>query len=135
MFALTKRSRNSLFERLIHIENLNNRKEFTKVLNRQGRMHPDIAEFPNKMFYFKENIQPVPLKHQEEKQLKYSLQSMDYIDDALKAHRMLFIPSKFCKQPNISDKVNAEEARIVTDILRRIYRFYGISLMPTRLLE
>ena len=26
---------------------------------------------------------------------------------------------------NISDKVNAEEARIVTDILRRIYRFYG----------
>lgn len=117
--------RNSLFERLIHIENLNNRKEFTGVLNRQGRMHPDIAEFPNKMFYFKENIQPVPLKHQEEKQLKYSLQSMDYIDDALKAHRMLFIPSKFCKQPNISDKVNAEEARIVTDILRRIYRFYG----------
>ena len=117
--------RNSLFERLIHIENLNNRKAFTGVLNHQGRMHPDIAEFPNKMFYFKENIQPVPLKHQKEKQIGYSLQSMDYIDDALKEHRMIFIPSKFCKQPNISDKVNAEEAKIVADVLRRIYKFYG----------
>lgn len=117
--------RNSLFERLIHIENANNRDEFTGVLRRQGRMHPDIAEFPNKMFYYKENLQPVPLEHQTKKQLEYSLESIDYLDDALKAHRMVFIPSRFCKEPNISDKVNSEEAKIVTDILRRIYRFYG----------
>ena len=119
--------RNSLFERLIHIENTNNRNEFTGVLRRQGRMHPDIAEFPNKMFYYKENLQPVPLEHQTKKQLEYSLESIDYLDDALKAHRMVFIPSRFCKEPNISDKVNSEEAKIVTDILRRIYRFYGVK--------
>ncbi|WP_306302254.1 DEAD/DEAH box helicase [Segatella paludivivens] len=119
--------RNSLFERLIHIENINNRNEFTGVLRRQGRMHPDIAEFPNKMFYYKENLQPVPLEHQTKKQLEYSLESIDYLDNALKARRMVFIPSRFCKEPNISDKVNSEEAKIVTDILRRIYRFYGVK--------
>ena len=38
---------------------------------------------------------------------------------------MIFIPSEFCKQPNISEKVNQNEALIVADILRRIHRFYG----------
>ena len=38
---------------------------------------------------------------------------------------MLFLPSKFCKEPNVSDKINANEAAIVVDLLRRIHRFYG----------
>ena len=38
---------------------------------------------------------------------------------------MIFIPSEFCKEPNISDKINANEAEIVVDILRRIHRYYG----------
>ena len=32
---------------------------------------------------------------------------------------------KFCKEPNVSDKINANEAAIVVDLLRRIHRFYG----------
>ena len=38
--------RNSLFERLIHWEDHEERSEFIGILRRQGRMHPEIAEFP-----------------------------------------------------------------------------------------
>jgi DNA replication ATP-dependent helicase Dna2 len=42
--------RNSLFERLIRWEDHEERTEFIGILRRQGRMHPEIAEFPNRMF-------------------------------------------------------------------------------------
>ena len=117
--------RNSLFERLIRWEDHEHRTDFIGILRRQGRMHPEIAEFPNKMFYRREQLEPVPCKHQLETQLAYSLPSEDELDEHLKNHRMIFIPSEFCKEPNISDKINANEAEIVVDILRRIHRYYG----------
>ena len=117
--------RNSLFERLIHWEDHEGRTDFIGILRRQGRMHPDIAEFPNKMFYQREQLEPVPCPHQLETELSYTLPSEDVLDDMLKEHRMIFIPSAFCKEPNVSDKINANEADIVVEMLRRIHRFYG----------
>ena len=117
--------RNSLFERLIHWEDHEERSEFIGILRRQGRMHPEIAEFPNRMFYRREKLEPVPCPHQLETELSYTLSSEDALDDLLKEHRMIFLPSKFCKEPNVSDKINANEAAIVVDLLRRIHRFYG----------
>ena len=117
--------RNSLFERLIHWEDHEERSEFIGILRRQGRMHPEIAEFPNRMFYRREKLEPVPCPHQLETELSYTLPSEDALDDLLKEHRMIFLPSKFCKEPNVSDKINANEAAIVVDLLRRIHRFYG----------
>ena len=117
--------RNSLFERLIHWEEHEHRNNFIGILRYQGRMHPEIAEFPNQMFYQKEKLEPVPCPHQLEDKLRYDLPSIDTFDDMLKTHRMIFIPSEFCKEPNISDKVNISEAVIVTKTLQRIYRFYG----------
>lgn len=117
--------RDSLFERLIRTERKNWRDSFIGILRKQGRMHPEIAEFPNKMFYFREKLEPVPCPHQTETELKYYLDSQDETDELLKRHRMIFIPSKFCKQPNISEKVNIDEAQIVADLLKRIHRFYG----------
>ena len=117
--------RNSLFERLIHWEDHEERSEFIGILRRQGRMHPEIAEFPNRMFYHREKLEPVPCPHQLETELSYTLPSEDALDDLLKEHRMIFLPSKFCKEPNVSDKINANEAAIVVDLLRRIHRFYG----------
>ena len=117
--------RNSLFERLIHWEGHEGRTDFIGILRRQGRMHPDIAEFPNKMFYQREQLEPVPCPHQLETELHYTLASEDALDDMLKEHRMIFLPSAFCKEPNVSDKINANEADIVVDMLRRIHRFYG----------
>ena len=116
--------RNSLFERLIHWEDYEERSEFIGILRRQGRMHPEIAEFPNRMFYRREKLEPVPCPHQLETELSYTLPSEDALDDLLKEHRMIFLPSKFCKEPNVSDKINANEAAIVVDLLRRIHRFY-----------
>ena len=117
--------RNSLFERLIRWEGHEERSEFIGILRRQGRMHPEIAEFPNRMFYRREKLEPVPCPHQLETELSYILPSLDAIDDLLKNHRMIFLPSQFCKEPNVSDKINANEAEIVVDMLRRIHRFYG----------
>jgi superfamily I DNA and/or RNA helicase len=98
------------------------RTSFIGLLRKQGRMHPDIAEFPNRMFYFNEQLQPVPCPHQTEHEIGY-MQSyaQDDLDRALIGHRMMFIPSEFCKQPNLSEKVNAYEAKVVARILSRIY--------------
>lgn len=117
--------RNSLFERLIRWEGHEKRSDFIGILRRQGRMHPEIAEFPNQMFYRREQLEPVPCPHQLETELAYTLPSQDALDDVLKAHRMIFIPSQFCKEPNVSDKINASEASIVVDVLRHVHRFYG----------
>ena len=115
----------SLFERLLRIEQESGRTAFTAILQRQGRMHPDIAAFPNEMFYAQEQLQPVPCPHQEERQLDYPLPSEDALDDLLKQHRVAFFPSESCHSIGVSDKVNASEARIVADLLRRIYRQYS----------
>ena len=116
---------NSLFERLILTERAAGRTDFIGTLHKQGRMHPDIADFANRKFYAREQLECVPLAHQLEQTLAYNETSEDETDDVLKAHRMIFIPSKPCRQLNISEKVNTEEARIITDLLRRLYRQLG----------
>ena len=117
--------RNSLFERLIRIEQHNGSSDFMGVLSRQGRMHPEIAEFSNREFYFAEHLCPVPLAHQRETSLGYTITGGDRLDQVLMRHRMVFIASSDCRRPDISDKVNIHEARIVADVLRRTRLFYG----------
>ena len=123
---------NSLFERLILTERAAGRTDFIGTLHKQGRMHPDIADFANRKFYAREQLKCVPLAHQLEQTLAYNEASEDETDDVLKAHRMIFIPSKPCRQLNISEKVNTEEARIITDLLRRLYRQLGNNFDPQK---
>ena len=123
---------NSLFERLILTERAAGRTDFIGTLHKQGRMHPDIADFANRKFYAREQLECVPLAHQLEQTLAYKEASEDETDDVLKAHRMIFIPSKPCRQLNISEKVNTEEARIITDLLRRLYRQLGNNFDPQK---
>ena len=123
---------NSLFERLILTERAAGRTDFIGTLHKQGRMHPDIADFANRKFYAREQLECVPLAHQLEQTLAYNETSEDETDDILKAHRMIFIPSKPCRQLNISEKVNTEEARIITDLLRRLYRQLGKNFDPQK---
>ena len=129
----------SLFERLLHQEREAGREAFTAILRRQGRMHPDIAAFPNEFFYAREQLQPVPLPHQEETELPYHQPSEDALDDLLKQHRVLFFPSGLLSSSPVregsevgSDKVNPVEASLVADLLRRIYRQYGERFDATK---
>ena len=133
--------RQSLFERLLRWEKQCGRSQFTGILRKQGRMHPDIATFPNQMFYHEEQLEPVPLEHQLDTSLHYDLPSEDALDDLLKQHRVLFFDSDSqnahiahnAHNPHpFSDKVNLAEARIVADLLRRIYRFYGDRFDPQK---
>ena len=123
---------NSLFERLILTERAAGRTDFIGTLHKQGRMHPDIADFANRKFYAKEQLECVPLVHQLETELSYNEESEDALDNALKAHRMIFIPSMPCKQLNISEKVNTDEARIIADLLRRLYRQMSKNFDPQK---
>ena len=129
----------SLFERLLHQEREAGREAFTAILRRQGRMHPDIAAFSNEFFYAREQLQPVPLPHQEETELPYHQPSEDALDDLLKQHRVLFFPSGLLASSPVregsevgSDKVNPVEASLVADLLRRIYRQYGERFDATK---
>ena len=130
--------RQSLFERLLHWERHCQRSQFIGILRKQGRMHPDIAAFPNLMFYPNEQLEPVPLKHQTDTSLHYDLESNDVVDDLLKQNRLLFIHSENPQQngitedTNFSDKTNPAEARIVADLLYRIHRFYDDSFNPDK---
>ena len=112
----------SLFERLLRQEREAGRQEFTGILNHQGRMHPDIAAFPNEWFYQQEHLQPVPLPHQLEERLDYNEPSEDALDDKLKQHRVLFFPSN--SQFSILNS-QFQEASLVADLLRRLYRQIG----------
>ena len=119
--------RQSLFERLLRVEREAGRTAFTAILQRQGRMHPDIAAFPNEMFYAEEQLLPVPLPHQEEPQLDYQQPSADALDDLLKQQRVIFLASDTISSgiTSPSDKVNPSEAKMVAGLLRRLYRQYG----------
>ena len=102
----------SLFERLLRQEREAGRQAFVGLLQHQGRMHPDIAAFPNAFFYRHEQLQPVPCPHQLERDLDYGEPSEDALDDQLKRHRVLFLPAD-------------DEASVVVDVLRRLYHQIG----------
>ena len=72
---------NSLFERLILTERAAGRTDFIGTLHKQGRMHPDIADFANRKFYAREQLECVPLAHQLEQTLNYNETSEDETDD------------------------------------------------------
>ena len=107
--------RDSLFERLLRNVHASSSEAFLGILRYQGRMHPNIAEWPNRMFYQREQLQPVPLPHQEE---------------PTTSPRVVFIHSKATNKHvsgnpdahSLSDKTNLEEARIVAKELKKVYQ-------------
>ena len=104
--------RHSLFERLLRHLRATSSSHCLGILRRQGRMHPDIAEWPNRMFYPLEQLQPVPLPHQEE---------------PTTSPRVIFIPSHVpiaSSESSVlegSDKTNLREARIVAGELKKLF--------------
>ena len=125
--------RDSLFERLLRVERKAGRTEFVGVLRRHGRMHPDVAAFPCSEFYHDERLSPVPLAHQRETALSYADAGVhDGLDSMLHGHRVIFIPSRLCRRPDVSDKVNTDEATVVADVLRRVRLMLGGRFDPDK---
>ena len=116
----------SLFERLLRQERQAGRTQFVGVLQKQGRMHPEVAAFTNELFYQDEQISPVPLQHQTATDIGYDLPSEDALDDLLKKERVAFFDSResgYSDDSGCSD--DSRTAVFIADLVRRIHRFYG----------
>ncbi len=88
----------SLFERLLH--KYRNNPEVVYMLHYQGRMHEDIAVFPNDNFYRGE-LSCVPLPHQQEPSNEARVRFID-------------VP---CPDDSPSDKINQSEAEVIAQIV------------------
>ena len=119
----------SLFERLY----LHSPASCRSILQKQGRMHPAIAEFTNQAFYYREQLEAVPLPHQRE-ELPYdaSCPIADGLDRLLQSRRVVFIPVKAPVGASLSEKANRNEARIVAALLERVYRHTAHHFDPNR---
>ena len=107
----------SLFERLLHLYGKD--PSVTYMLTRQGRMHPEIAALPNRLFY-DGKLEVVPLPHQVAGLPKEG-GTDDALTNQLLTRRVMFLP---CKVPghSPSDKVNQAEADIIASLVERIYK-------------
>lgn len=106
----------SLFERLLkqYVKN----KAVTYMLKKQGRMHHDIALFPNYTFY-NNQLEEVPLDYQTAN-LPLIGTGKNGIDDLLVTRRIVFIASE-TPQDSPTDKVNQNEADMIAAMVVRIY--------------
>ena len=108
--------KDSLFERLYRQHLSEEDSPVLDMLCRQGRMHPDVALFPNQEFYAGK-LEPVGLFHQ-----------LEHIECPV-----LFMPS--CRdEESLSGKTNRYEARMVADCAEKIWREAPESFDPYRTL-
>jgi len=116
--GLTDR-RNSLFERLIKLNKNSINSPLRDILVKQGRMHPDIALFPNYAFY-NNKLQPIPLDHQVKEIDFIQYDHQRKIEKLLATKRVAFIPSKR-NRADKTNKTNLYEAKIVAELLKNIF--------------
>ena len=88
------------------------------MLTHQGRMHHDIAIFPNVAFY-NNKLTEVPLEHQTIALPKKG-SGKNGIEDLLTTRRIAFI-SVEAPRNSPSDKVNQNEAEIIASTVGMIY--------------
>ena len=99
---------NSLFERLHHSLRTSASDIYPQVcdmLHRQGRMHPDVAQFPNEFFYGGK-LEAVGLEHQTESS-----------DNCV---RVKFYPSE-AEPTGSATKINQSEAAIAAQLAKQGY--------------
>ena len=118
----------SLFERLLHRFRTADGEydpRYVYMLTRQGRMHRDIAEFPNIAFYGGK-LDTVPLPHQEETLPPLRGGDTLTLQDAVRLTRIAFIP---CPAPHLSasDKTNTVEAEKIAEAVYEIYNINKVS--------
>ena len=111
----------SLFERLHRLQMRSGDGRFVGLLNRQGRMHPDIADFVNRKFYGGE-LRPVPLPHQKETALPAP--GEDPLEQYAASTRLGFIDIVPDAPPQ-NNKANEAEADMVARLVQALIALYG----------
>lgn len=119
-----KDRRNSLFERLLTLCQQNNWHWAWGEMTHQGRMHPDVADFPNRYFY-QGKLKTAQLQHQNQC-LQTAGTPTDETDQALCNSRTLFMPSSTAPE-EVTEKSNRHEAQIISQVLARLIRLRGID--------
>ena len=109
----------SLFERLLAQFKTDKGydERYVYMLTKQGRMHRDIAEFPNQAFYGNK-LDIVPLEHQTLPTVRKD--SANSIITMLTTHRIAFVAAR----PTVlspSAKTNKTEAQMIAATVRAIY--------------
>ena len=116
--GLTDR-RNSLFERLCRLNENNG--AVSEMLNRQGRMHPEICEFPNREFY-RSRLESCMLPHQVAPLEFTVFDPDDALESLFASSRLAFFHAE--RGTGKSNKINVHEARIVAEALRVLHGLY-----------
>lgn len=122
--------RNSLFERIYTYWQNKPSEGIIAMLDKQGRMHPDICAFVNQYFY-DNKLNIVPLPHQQAS-LEWDLLPRNNPDKLLTlvaTTRLSFIhtPSPLVDETN---KANLYEARITAKLVKHIHQLCQINHLP-----
>lgn len=114
----------SLFERLLSYQPPDS--PFVHTLSRQGRMHPEVAKFPNAAFYHG-LLTPCGLPHQQLAPL-YPRVPQGGLPALLASQRTLFFNVN-PQQPRPRARVNADEALAITRITLTILQLYTMNAL------
>ncbi len=126
---------NSLFERLYKYC-VKNKLDFAyDTLTYQGRMHQEIAEFPNTHFYdgiLKESYYTPNISNSIKSILKRQINNLnhnnydgDYLTNILTKNRLLYINTK--KSEKTNKKYNIKEVNIIIEIIKKIQEIYRVN--------
>jgi len=123
--------KNSLFERLYNLHKSDKKSLVWGMLHKQGRMHPDIALFPNYSFY-NSQLEAVPTLHQSSNLEYNKFDNVNSFQKLIATKRIAFIPSEKHKADE-TNKTNTYEAKIATKLifeLRQLCNQNGLELVP-----
>ena len=123
--------RESLFQRLLRMQQKwfsTGDSPFVFRFVNQGRMHPEVSEFANRMFY-DGKLTPIPLPHQLANMNFPKVDEKNALQQRLAFQRVLFLPAK---RPVHSDspKVNDVEATMVAQVVYEVYLLYSNNDRP-----
>ncbi|MBK7911794.1 AAA domain-containing protein [Candidatus Pollutiaquabacter sp.] len=131
--------KNSLFERLYTYCEKNKFDFAYDKLTYQGRMHREVALFPNHSFYQSElkeafDIPNLPIKTKEGlkrqiRPLSLSSPTKNDLTDLLARKRLIFFQSKEDKSNHFGKK-NIQEADLVVRIVQAIKKLYDFNSRP-----
>ena len=119
----------SLFERLLHA--CKERKDCVYQFVKQGRMHHDVALFPNEAFYHG-CLDEVPLEHQRRELSFAQVEKDNAMQEMLASQRVVFA-AVWPEQMTGYGKTNHEEAAVIARVAKEVYLLYannGKTFLP-----